>query len=243
MTTSGPPGWGQGGTPRVPVLRAATNLAKPGPGGWDWFMAQFDDDQEITVAAMHSGENLTFYEQTGPNPPGTMTAPLTGKFIDRDGKARDLRGTLKVTEWKKSDRSPDPEQYQVTHTWYPDHWVFEFGEDIPEQMRLFHMVPIVQTGQAGFFASGAQYSEGAVYLEDGQGQRIGRGFAESVSYADAATNMLRLAGLPNTPKLRDLVKRPAPSGLLKLRSMLYVAWPPHKAELGRLLESYSKVSG
>lgn len=167
-------GLGPSGSPRVAVLRAAGNLAKPGPGGWDWFMAQFDDDREITVAAMHLNDNLAFYEQTGADPPGTMSAPLVGKFIDLDGKARDLQGTLQVTEWKKSDRSPDPDQYPVTHTWYPDHWVFTFGDDVPEEMRSFHMVPIVDTGQAGFFASGAQYSEGAVYLEDGQGRHIGR---------------------------------------------------------------------
>lgn len=234
-------GLGPAGSPRVAVLRAAANLAKPGSGGWDWFMAQFDNDQEITVAAMHISENLAFYEQTGPNPPPTMTAPLIGKFIDRDGRARDLQGTLQVTEWKKSDRSPDPDRYPVTHTWYPDRWEFEFGTDVPAEMRTFHMVPIVQTGQSGFFASGAQYSEGAVYLEDEQGRRMGRGFAESVSYADTRGNMLELAGLPDTPEMLGLLKRPGPSPLLKLWSMLYVAWPPHKAELGRLLASYKKT--
>lgn len=62
------------------------------------------------------------------------------------------------------------------------------------------MAPIVRTGQSGFFASGAEYSEGAVYLEDGQGRRICRGFAESVSYANTTANMFRLAGLPDTPE-------------------------------------------
>ena len=236
-------GLGPAGSPRVALLRASKNLSQSGPGGWDWFMAQFDDDREITVAAMHINENLAFYEQSGLNPPGIMTAPLTGKFIDRDGKARDLDGSLQVTEWVKSECSPDPDQYPVTHTWYPNHWVFHFGSDVPDGIRNFHMAPIVQKGQSGFFASGAQYSEGAVYLEDEQGQHIGRGFAESVMYANTTRNIIKLAGLPDTPEMLDLIKQPAPSFLLKLWSLLYVAWPPHKAELERLLVSYTKTLG
>ncbi|MHB1391129.1 MAG: hypothetical protein ACYCXF_07865 [Thermoleophilia bacterium] len=105
------------------------------------------------------------------------------------------------------------------------------------------MVPIVRTGQSGFFASGAEYSEGAVYLEDGQGRRIGRGIAESVSYANTAANMFRLAGLPDTPETLEQFKRPKPSALLKLWSMLYVAWPRYKAKLGGLLESFEEMFG
>lgn len=236
-------GLGPTGNPRLAVLRAASNLAEAGPGGWDWFMAQFDDDLEVTLAATHSIENRSFYEQTRPNPPGTMTAAAMGKFIDRDGSARDIHGELKVTEWIRSERSPDPDLYPVTNTWYPNHWQFEFGADVPEEVRSFHMVPIVATGQAGFFASGPQYSEGAVYLEDDQGRRIGRGFAESVSYADTRRNLLRLAGLPDTPEMLKLIERQAPSPFLKLRSLLYVAWPSHKAELKEQLESYNATMG
>ena len=61
-------------------------------------------------------------------------------------------------------RSPDPQQYPVTHTWYPDHWEFHFGNDVLENLRTFHMLPIVSGGQSGFFANSAQYSEGAVFL-------------------------------------------------------------------------------
>lgn len=172
-----------------------------------------------------------------------MTASLMGKFIDRDGRDGDLKGTLQVTEWKKSDRSPDPDRYPVTSTWYPDHWVFNFGTDIPQELQSFHMVPIVRTGQSGFFASGAEYSEGAVYLEGGQGRRIGRGFGESVSYANTTANMFRLAGLPDTPETLEQFKRLKPSALLKLWSMLYVAWPRYKAKLGGLLESFKKTAG
>jgi hypothetical protein len=105
------------------------------------------------------------------------------------------------------------------------------------------MIPIVQEGQSGFFASGAQYSEGAVYLEDEQGQRIGRGFAESVVYANTTRNIIKLAALPDTPEMLELIKQPASSFFLKLWSLLYIAWPPHKAESVRLLASYIKTLG
>ncbi|MHB0867731.1 MAG: hypothetical protein ACYC6B_09470 [Thermoleophilia bacterium] len=100
-----------------------------------------------------------------------------------------------------------------------------------------------RTGQSGFFASGTEYSEAAVYLEAGQGRRIGRGFAESVSYANKTANMFRLAGPPATPETLEQFKRPKPSALLKLWSMLCVAWPRYKAKLGGLLESFKKTSG
>ncbi|MFA5876011.1 MAG: hypothetical protein WC901_04970 [Candidatus Margulisiibacteriota bacterium] len=55
--------------------------------------------------------------------------------------------------------------------------------------------------------------------------------------------MFRFAGLPDTPETLEQFKRPTPSALLKLWSMLYVAWPPHKAKLARLLESFKKAFG
>jgi predicted secreted hydrolase len=42
------------GNSRCEVLRAANILTKPSQSrGWDWFMAQFDDDQEITMRPPH----------------------------------------------------------------------------------------------------------------------------------------------------------------------------------------------
>ncbi len=67
--------------------------------------------------------------------------------------------------------------YRVTHTWYPNKWEFSFDENVPEDIRNFTMTPIVQGGQSGFNASGAQYSEVAVYIKDIGGNIIGKGFA------------------------------------------------------------------
>lgn len=231
--------WGTGfspaGNPKSTVLRAAANLAKPPPGGWDWFMAQFDDDHELTMAAAHTNDKLEFYQQTGTKPPSIMTTEVIGKLVNRESAFTDVGGTLKVTEWIRSDRSEDPAHYPVTNTWYPNRWEFHFGSDVPIGIRDFIMEPIVQGGQSGFFGNGAQYSEGAVYLKDMNGRLIGRGFAESTGYADTMRNVLKLAGLPDDQLTLDLAKRLSPSRLLKLWSFLYVNWPPHKAELMRLL--------
>jgi predicted secreted hydrolase len=224
-------GFGPSGNARDEGIRAAACLAGGGPGGWDWFMAQFFDDQELTVAAPHTNENRAFYAQTGPQPPGKMTSAVIGKWVSREGIAAPAYGTLTVPKWVKAERSPDPAVYPITHTWYPDRWEFRMDGKLPEPMRQFAMHPIVSGGQAGYFATGAQYSEGAVVLEDADGQDIGRGFAESVSYADATGATLTLAGLPDTPATRELLKPPTPSWWLKLRILLFLRKPSTRKAL------------
>ncbi|MBI5679370.1 MAG: ATP-binding protein [Methanobacterium sp.] len=225
------------GSPRVKVLRVANNLSEKPAGGWDWFMAQFDEDRELTMASIHSNEMKQFYEQTGPNPPGVMKVNVSGKYIDEKNNSKGVKGTLKVTEWIKSVKSQDPDLYPVTNTWYPQRWEFEFGEDVPEDIRNFVMTPIVDGGQSGFFGSGLHYSEGAVYLKDREGNLIGRGFAESTGYADPILNRLRLSGLPETEEMRDKVEIPQPSSFLKLISSAYILWPKNKSKLKKLLKN------
>ncbi|MBM4241312.1 MAG: ATP-binding protein [Euryarchaeota archaeon] len=223
------------GNSRCELVRAASNMVESHSRGWDWFMGQFDGEREITMAAPHRDENCEFYEQTGPNPPGVMTVNVTGHYIDEKSKATKISGHLEVSEWVKSEKSSDPNQYQITHTWYPNKWNFSFGEDVPEDIRSFTMVPIVKTGQSGFNASGAQYSEGGVYIKDKKGNLIGRGFAESVYYANGVKNMLSLSGLPVTPKMLDLVRKPSPLSFLKIRSFLTLAWPANRAKIKKIL--------
>jgi predicted secreted hydrolase len=225
------------GSPRVKVLRAANNLSEKPPGGWDWFMAQFKDDRELTMASIHSNEMKQFYEQTGPNPPGIMEVEVSGKYIDEKSNSTGVKGILKVTEWIKSVKSQDPELYLVTNTWYPQKWEFEFGEDVPEDIRKFIMTPIVEEGQSGFFGDGLHYSEGAVYLKDYDGNSIGRGFAESTGYADTMLNRLKLAGLPATEEMLHKLEIPQPSSLLKLISSLYIMWPSNKSKLTKILSN------
>ena len=56
------------------------------------------------------------------------------------------------------------------------------------------MHPIVEGGQAGYFAPGMQYSEGAVTIMSG-GEMVGRGFAESVGYVTTPDAIMSIAGL------------------------------------------------
>jgi hypothetical protein len=211
------------------VLRAATNLTPRAPAGWDWFMTHFTGNRQITAFSIHSNERLEFYRQMGTTAPGTMTVPLKAKFMDADAATHDVIGTLSVTEWILSIDTPAPVVYPPTYTWYPNRWEFEFGDDVPEDIRSFVMVPIVQTGQSGFFANGAQYSEGAVYLLDPSGADLGRGFAESVGYAFTLPNQLRLVGVPVTDDSITLYSNTAPDDGMVLASQAYTYL--HGAEL------------
>ncbi len=143
---------------------------------------------------------------------------------------------MKIDKWVRSVKSSNPENYFITNTWYPDHWEFKFQDMVPEDIRHFTMTPIVNGGQTGFNASGAQYSEGGVYIRNPEGRLLGKGFAESVYYADAYENIFHLAGIPDTPNMRKLMEPPEPSALLKLKGALYMAWPPHQKKLKKMLE-------
>lgn len=224
------------GNPRCEVMRAANNMVNSKSRGWDWFMVQFGDNKEITMYAPHSDENIMFYEQTGEDPPQTMTVKVKGQLIEKDNRIKDITGTLKIPKWIKSERSSDPNQYWVTNTWYPNKWEFKFDEMVPEDIRVFTMTPIVQTGQSGFNASGAQYSEGAVYVTDDNGNLIGKGFAESVYYANVVKNVLNLAGLPVTSEMVELVKKPSPDLGLKIKSFLYLLQPSKRKKLEKTLQ-------
>jgi predicted secreted hydrolase len=222
--------WGAiDGVPHSAVLRAANNSKEPAPGGWDWFMAQFDGDRQLTVFNPHANARRAFYQQTGPTPPGTMTVNVAGTFMDPAGETRIVRGTLDVTEWVRADHSPDPERYPVTGTWYPTHWEFRFDEGVPEDIAVFTMTPIVAEAQSGFFANGAQYCEGAVVLHDAQGREAGRGFAESVAYADTRRTVHLLAGLDASDEAVAALDKPKPTGAEKIANALYVA--THKKQL------------
>ena len=149
--------------------------------------------------------------------------------MDPAGETRIVRGTLDVTEWVRADHSPDPERYPVTGTWYPARWELRFDEGVPEDIAVFTMTPIVSEAQSGFFANGAQYCEGAVVLHDAQGREVGRGFAESVAYADTRRTVHRLAGLDESDETVAALDKPKPTGAEKIANALYVA--THKKQL------------
>ncbi len=233
--------WGTGlitcnifaGNPRSAAVRAAALLAPPTPGGWDWFMAMFEGDHQLTLATLHGADDPDHYDQTGDSPPSEMNIPVFGARIDSAGTRHTVRGNLVIDQWVRAERSPDPSLYPITGIWYPDRWRFTLEGDVPEVMRTFTMTPIVRGGQAGFFAPGVQYSEGAVTLSGPSGM-VGHGFAESVGYHLSFNSaVMAIAGLPVTPETVALFGRAKPGLMLRLRALLFLLRPSTRRELDR----------
>jgi predicted secreted hydrolase len=227
--------WGYiSGVSRSKVMRAASYSKDPNPTGWDWFMAHLTGDRQVTVFAPHDHQFAEFYQQTGPTPPGTMTVRVGGTYMDADKKTALTWGTLHITDWIKAVASPNPDRYLVTDTWYPNRWTFEFDDVVPEDIRRVTMTPIVGVAQAGYFANGSQYAEGAVVLTDPDGNDIGRGFAESVAYADTRQTMHRLAGLPESQAHLDSLSHLKTPPALAVFNAAYVL--SHQADLDEIIK-------
>jgi len=237
--------WGTGfmpaGAPRHAVMRASQNLSPAGPGGWDWFMMQFhrndaispDGEVQLTLSALHTIANESYYWQTGPTPPGVMTASCTGKYIDAQRQVHNVTGVMQVTQWVRSTASPNPALYPASNTWYPAKYQFMVDGPIPEPIRLLTVTPIIASGQTGFFATGIQYTEGGAVITDNWGREMGRGFAEGTNYADTTANVIRLAGLPEDQQTLGFLKAPKVGPLMKIWSLIYVFF--NKAELDKIL--------
>ncbi|WP_421908764.1 lipocalin-like domain-containing protein [Methanolacinia petrolearia] len=145
----------QGSTRPEPLRAFVLTQEQKSVPGWDWMEIQFDDNTEIALSALHTPANIGFYFQTGPNPPGTMTADAKGSYILQNGAYSQINATIQVAEWVKSVVSDGP--YAATSTWYPNRVEVTVNTNIvPADKRNFVMVPIVLTGQQGFFGSGAQ---------------------------------------------------------------------------------------
>lgn len=225
--------WGYLSTlPRSHVLKAAKYSGTPDPEGWDWFMVQFEGDRQVTMFAPHSNEYIDFYFQTGAKPPGSMRRRVGGSYIDHDRSTRLVWGTMIVDDWIKVERSPRPDRYWPTHTWYPNHYRFDF-DDLPPDIATFTLEPIVDGGQSAFFATGVQICEGAVIVRDPSSVDIGRGFTEAVYYADAIPNMARLAGLPDSNEMLDLLRSKCPGPGTRAKNTLYVL--THHRELEEVM--------
>ncbi|MSR89743.1 ATP-binding protein [Patescibacteria group bacterium] len=225
--------WGfMSGNAHSLVIRASANTAKPSPVGWDWYMAQFDGNRQITLLAIHNKHYEKFYFQDGPNPPEAMEIGVTGKYMDAHSKLHYLTGLLTVSEWTKAERTPNPALYPATHAWFPYRWDFSFDSVLPEELRKFSMKPIVEGGQINFFANTSQYNEGAVFVVDPTGKDIGRGFAEAVQFANTVSNSYELAGISN-PADRALLDINYDNLFGRLSSALYVLM--HKRELKKVM--------
>jgi hypothetical protein len=228
--------WGYlSGNPQSSVLRAANNTKQPEPPGWDWFMTQFNGDRQLTMFAPHTNAYMGYYYQTGPQSPKALQVNVVGKYMDEQKNLTNTVGTLTVSQWLKSEYSPNPVRYPKTNTWHPNRWEFSFNEIVPEDIRSFTLVPIVESGQMNYFANGSQYAEGAVYVRAINGDDIGRGFAESVQYADTTDTMLTLGGITDA-QARHILRNPEiSSGIRRIQSLFYVAL--HRSDLTHILKS------
>lgn len=233
--------WGTGlvtcnifaGNPRSEAIRAASLLAPHNPGGWDWFMAMFDGDHQLTLATLHGADDPAHYDQRSENPPTDMHIPVFGARVDPYGVKHIVRGQLVIDDWVRAERSPDPSIYPVTRIWHPNRWNFSLDGDVPEVMKSFVMNPIVNGGQAGFFAPGVQYSEGAVTLS-GPAGKVGHGFAESVGYdLSFASAVMSIAGLPVTQESVRLCESARPGLLLRMKALLFLLRPSTRRELDK----------
>ena len=228
--------WGTGGGSRHEALRAAS-LENTSVPGWDFFWMNFDGPYSMTLNSLHTTANLPFINQTGPTPPPKMTAAVVGKYMDPFGTAFNVSGQLTVTDWRKTDHSPNPAKYANPGTWVPHGWSFALEEKVvPERLRSFTAVPLNDTAQALFFASGHQYVEAPTRLLDAEGHMVGTGFSEAVGYPDNVPNILTLAGVPVTPEILALI---AKSNLItpemKIAAYFYLLIKAHKDELDRLV--------
>ncbi|MDO9523873.1 MAG: lipocalin-like domain-containing protein [Methanocorpusculum sp.] len=232
-------GFMPGGSPRIDVLRAVGLLGDKPALGWDWMEIQFDNDTEFALSAIHTNEQKEFFMQTGPTPPGIMTAAAVGSYIKENSEYFPVKGVIRVTDWVQS--SVTDGQYLTTRAWYPNRVeVTVETSEVPDAYKRFVMIPIVSTGQQGFFAAGAEYSEGAVRIESPDGKRIGSGFLENVSYADACRQNLRLAGIPDTPEMIEIFAKPVIPDELKASAMAFLMKPENAA---RLQEELAKSRG
>lgn len=237
--------WGSGfmpnGAPAHAVMRAMQNLTTPALGGWDWFMFQFyqndeisrDGEVQICVSALHTNDNLNFYHQTGANPPGVMNAPFTGKYIDAHNNATNLTGLMQVLEWTKVSFSPNPEVYPPTNTWYPNKYKFIFANpqgnnspntaQLPSLLTTLIVEPLINEGaQTGYFGTGLQYAEGGAIVRDINNNEIGRGFAEGTNWANCSKGVLELIGMPVNTETLSYLTSPKVSCVMKLLSKIEV---------------------
>jgi predicted secreted hydrolase len=229
--------WGIGlcpsGVPRHEVMRASANLQPQGQG-WDFFALDLDGPVSFTFNSLHDQSSLPFLRQTGPTPPGVMTAPLVGKYMDPAGTVFNVSGTLRVAKWRKTDHTPDAAKYPNVPTWVPHGWEIALTEPVvPEPLRRLALEPLSDGANTLFFANGSQYVEAAVRVRGSGGEVVGRGFAEATAYADNLHNAMHLAGVP--ADLAPLFAAQPPSTLMKLLSWLYMLKPGSQAALKKLI--------
>jgi len=212
--------WGLGmlpaAAPRFLVMQAAANVSPAGGAGWDFFALNMDDGSALTLSSLHTAESAKFANQTGPDPPGTMTLQVAGKYVDRLGVIFNASGTITVKEWAKTESTPNPEKYVNTPTWVPHGADFQLLEGVlPENLRELKIEHISTSAQCLWYGAGLRYVEAAVRVLGADGTRVGAGYQEAVGYLNTLTTILSLAGMPVTPEILALFQpEPLPPALV-----------------------------
>lgn len=208
------------GYPRNIFIQALANITDgfqnktPKTFGWDWSDAQFNDNTEITFASPHSTETADL-KNMGDNPPDDETRDITGKYIDENGNASDIAGTVTINKWMKSPKSG---------AWYPNGWDVKFPDDKIE----FTMTPSVDN--QFIYSAGSEIREGGTIItgiKDGK-DITGYGFGEGVSYSGRdyfLKENLAILGIKDTPENRELMNPQPPGAWLVFSSICVLISP------------------
>ncbi len=212
-----------GGAPRFPVMQAVQNLKASSPVGWDFFALNLDNGGGLTLNSIHDPNSLKWVNQPGRGPaPSPMTVPVSGKYMDSSGTTFTVSGTLVIKDWARTESSPNPAIYHNVETWVPHGGTFTLLEGVvPERYRSFTLQHLSESAQALWYSQGARYVEAAVNLIGAGGEIVGKGYQEAVGYVDTILNMASLAGLPTTPEVIALLKKPAVTPELFWKSLAF----------------------
>ena len=125
------------------------------------FAINFTGNRQLTVSALHTKEFEAFLQ------PDRKEArhddrQLHGKYIDEHDHFTQVGGELSVTDRIRSTSTPDPAQFPVSHTWYPDNWELSFGTTLPTDIRKFSLKPLTDGDSTLYFTNGGQYQEAPV---------------------------------------------------------------------------------
>lgn len=208
------------GYPKNLLVQAVINIREglsgetPKSFGWDWSDVQFDDNTEVTFASPHSDKTADL-KNKGEDPPDSVTRMISGKYIDEEGKADNITGTVTITRWMRSPQSG---------AWYPNGWEVS----IPDKAMEFTMTSTVD--DQFIYSAGSEIREGGVFVKGTKGGKeiTGYGFGEGVNYSGeeyALKENMALLGIEDTPANRQLLTASPPGAWIVAQSVIVLISP------------------